>query len=81
MFRPTLMSSAAPVVMLAWSDLGRAREFLVSEDLRDMLGEIGACDRAPDVYLLEEVEETRAATCRAVTRDQPDDRDLPGASP
>jgi len=47
------------VVMLAWSDLGRAREFLVSEDLRDMLLETELGDRAPDVYLLEEVEEKR----------------------
>jgi len=47
------------VVMLAWSDLGKAREFLVSEDLRDMLLEAGLGDRPPDVYLLEEVEERR----------------------
>jgi hypothetical protein len=46
------------VVMLTWSDLGKARQFLVSDDLRNMLAEVPVSDRAPDVYLLEEVEET-----------------------
>jgi quinol monooxygenase YgiN len=52
------------VVMLIWSDLAKARQFLVSEDLRVMLAEMPVCDRAPDVFLLEEVEETFLSTLR-----------------
>ena len=52
------------VVMLTWSDLARARQFLVSEDLRAMLAEMPVADRAPDVFLLEEVEETVLSTLR-----------------
>jgi quinol monooxygenase YgiN len=46
------------VVMLTWSDLGKARQFLVSDDLRAMLAEVPVSDRPPDVFLLEKVEET-----------------------
>ena len=60
------------VVMLAWCDLASAREFLVSDDLRDMLAEAGVCDRAPEVYLLEEMDEARAPAS-PTTRDQPTD--------
>lgn len=63
------------VVMLAWSNLGRAREFLVSEELRDMLAEVGVCDRSPDVYLLEEVEDKRPAMSAPIS-DQPADSAL-----
>ena len=52
------------VVMLTWSDLAKARQFLVSEDLKAMLAEVPVGDRAPDVFLLEEVEETFLATLR-----------------
>jgi quinol monooxygenase YgiN len=52
------------VVMLTWSDLAKARQFLVSEDLRAMLAEVPVSDRAPDVFLLEEVEETFLSTLR-----------------
>jgi len=52
------------VVMLIWSDLARARQFLVSEDLKAMLAEVTVGDRAPDVFLLEEVEETVLSTQR-----------------
>ena len=52
------------VVMLTWSDLAKAREFLVSEDLKAMLAEVPVGDRAPDVFLLEEVEETFHSTFR-----------------
>src|SRR5262249_13683706 len=52
------------VVMLTWSDLAKARQFLVSEDLKVMLAEVSVGDRAPDVFLLEEVEETFLATLR-----------------
>jgi hypothetical protein len=45
------------VVMLTWSDLGRAREYVVSDDLRGMLADAPLLDRAPDVYLLEELEQ------------------------
>ena len=45
------------VVMLTWSDLGKAREFIVSEDLAVMLAEIPVSDRTPDVYLLEELDQ------------------------
>ncbi len=50
--------------MLTWSDLGKARQFLVSDDLRAMLAEVPVSDRAPDVFLLEEVEETFLSTLR-----------------
>src|SRR5215470_20424096 len=52
------------VVMLTWSDLARARQFLVSDDLKAMLAEVPVGDRAPDVFLLEEVAETFLATLR-----------------
>src|SRR5215471_2079417 len=52
------------VVMLTWSDLAKARQFLVSEDLKAMLAEVPVGDRAPDIFLLEEVEETYLATLR-----------------
>jgi quinol monooxygenase YgiN len=51
------------VVMLIWSDLAKARQFLVSEDLKAMLAEV-TVGRAPDVFLLEEVEETFLSTLR-----------------
>ena len=54
------------LVMLTWSDLGKAREYVVSNDLRGMLAEAPVSDRAPDIYLLEEVEEV----CRATLPDQ-----------
>ena len=50
------------VVMLTWTDLGKARQFLASEDLRAMLAEVPVSDRSPDVVLLEEVEETFLST-------------------
>ncbi len=43
------------VVMLTWSDLGKAREFVASDDLRDMLAEAGVSDLPHEVYLLEEL--------------------------
>jgi len=52
------------VVMLTWSDLSKARQFLVSDELKAMLAEIPVGDRAPDVFLLEEVEEIFLATLR-----------------
>ena len=52
------------VVMLTWSDLARARQFLVSEELKAMLAEVPVGDRAPDVFLLEKVEETFLSTLR-----------------
>jgi quinol monooxygenase YgiN len=59
------------VVMLTWSDLAKARQFLVSEDLKAMLAEVTVGDRAPDVFLLEEVEETFVATLRDSTNSAP----------
>src|SRR5215813_5320930 len=50
------------VVMLTWSDLAKARQFLVSDDLKAMLAEVPVSDRAPDIFLLEEVEETFHST-------------------
>ena len=52
--------------MMTWSDLGRAREFMVSDDLAGMLAEIPVSDRAPDVYLLEELDQA----CRPVTSER-----------
>ena len=52
------------VVMLIWSDLAKARQFLVSEDLKAMLAEVPVGDRATDVFLLEKVEEIFLATLR-----------------
>ena len=76
------------VVMLTWSDLPRARQFLVSEDLKAMLAEVPVGDRAPDVFLLEEVEETFLSTLRdssstnngALSRPTPDGMVLPAQS-
>jgi quinol monooxygenase YgiN len=48
------------VVMLTWSDLGRAREFVASDDLRDMLAEAGVDERSHEVYLLEELAQSRS---------------------
>src|SRR5262245_27646890 len=45
------------VVMLTWCDLAKARQFLASDDLRTMLAQMPVSDRAPEVFLLEEVEE------------------------
>ena len=50
------------VVMLTWSDVGKAREFMVSHDLTEMLAEIGLSDRSPDVYLLEELDQVCRTT-------------------
>ena len=76
------------VVMLTWSDLAKARQFLVSEDLKTMLAEVPVGDRAPDVFLLEEVEETFLATLRdspstvdgAPSRSEPDRMVAPARS-
>ena len=54
------------VVMLTWSDLGKARQFLVSDDLQEMLAQVPVSDRAPDVFLLEELEQV----CRSTSPDQ-----------
>ena len=76
------------VVMLIWSDLAKARQFLVSEDLKAMLAEVPVGDRAPDVFLLEEVEETFLSTLKdspsstngAPSRPTPDGMVTPGGS-
>lgn len=41
------------VVLMEWSDLGKAREFSQSEVLREGMAEAGLMDR-PDVYFLED---------------------------
>ena len=65
------------VIMLTWSDLGKARQFLVSDDLREMLAETPVCDRAPDVFLLEELDQV----CRATPSDRrPSALDEPSAA-
>ncbi|KCZ72713.1 Antibiotic biosynthesis monooxygenase [Candidatus Methanoperedens nitroreducens] len=43
------------VILLEWDDLGRAREFARSEDLRQAMKRAGVSDK-PDVYFLEEIE-------------------------
>ena len=66
------------VVMMTWSDLGKAREFMVSDDLAAMLAEIPVSDRAPDVYLLEEIDQA----CRTTPAERPlavgDESAVPG---
>ncbi|HXJ82689.1 MAG TPA: antibiotic biosynthesis monooxygenase [Candidatus Methylomirabilis sp.] len=55
------------VIMLTWSDLGKAREYIVSDDLAEMLAEIPVSDRNPDVYLLEELDQL----CQSMGTDRP----------
>ena len=77
------------VVMLTWNDLAKARQFLVSEDLKAMLAEVPVGDRAPEVFLLEEVEKTSLSTLRdspsstngAPSRPTPDGMVAPPGSP
>ena len=65
------------VVMMTWSDPGKAREFMVSHDLAEMLAEIPVSDRAPDVYLLEELDQV----CRSTPSErQPTAGDEPHAA-
>jgi hypothetical protein len=65
------------VIMLSWSDLGKARQFLVSDDLREMLAETPLCDGVPDVVLLEELDQV----CRATPSDRrPSALDEPSAT-
>jgi quinol monooxygenase YgiN len=54
------------VVMLTWSDLVRAREFVASDDLREMLVEAGVDGPAHEVYLLEELAQSRSTEPGAV---------------
>jgi hypothetical protein len=43
------------VILLEWEDVGQAREFAQSADLRQAMQRAGVADQ-PDVYFLEEVE-------------------------
>ena len=45
------------VVMLAWNDLGKARQFVVSDDLQDMLAEAGVSDQRHEVFVIQELEQ------------------------
>ena len=43
------------VILLEWDDLGKARQFAGSDDLRETMQRAGVADH-PDVYFLEEIE-------------------------
>jgi hypothetical protein len=43
------------MILFAWDNLDRARQFVQSEDLRQAMQRAGVADQ-PDIYLLEEVE-------------------------
>ena len=47
------------VLVLEWSDLGKARQYIGSDDTRDAMARAGVCDM-PDVYFLRKLD-TRAA--------------------
>ncbi len=43
--------------MLEWSDLGRARQFVASDDVREAMARAGVSDM-PDVYFLRGLDTT-----------------------
>jgi heme-degrading monooxygenase HmoA len=47
------------VALFEWDDLDKARQFAQSDDLRQAMQRAGLADR-PDVYFLDEVEQTSA---------------------
>jgi heme-degrading monooxygenase HmoA len=47
------------IALLEWDDPERARQFAQSDDLREAMQRAGLADR-PDVYFLDEVEQTDA---------------------
>ena len=51
--------SKETVILLEWSDVDRAREFVKSKDLREAMKRAGVTDN-PDIYFLEEVEQAPA---------------------
>jgi hypothetical protein len=47
------------VILLEWSDIGQARSFAKSKDLREAMKRAGVTDK-PDIYFLDEVEQAPA---------------------
>jgi len=47
------------VILLEWSDIGQARAFAKSKDLREAMKRAGVTDK-PDIYFLDEVEKAPA---------------------
>jgi heme-degrading monooxygenase HmoA len=45
------------IVLLEWDDLGKARQFAASEDLRETMQRAGVVDR-PDIYFLNDAGRT-----------------------
>jgi heme-degrading monooxygenase HmoA len=45
------------VILLEWDDLGRARQFAESEDLRQVMQRAGVTDQ-PDIYFLNDAGRT-----------------------
>lgn len=46
------------VILLEWDDLGKARQFAESQDLREAMQRAGVADH-PDIFFLESVERLR----------------------
>ena len=44
------------VIVLEWDDLGKARQFVQSDDLRQAMERAGVADQ-PDIYFLEQVDQ------------------------
>jgi hypothetical protein len=47
------------IILFEWDDLGKARSFAQSEDLKKTMIKAGVSDK-PDIYFLEEIEITSA---------------------
>ena len=47
------------IILFEWDDLGKARKFAQSEDLKKTMQKAGVSDK-PDIYFLEEIEKTSA---------------------
>ena len=47
------------IILFEWDDLGKARSFAQSEDLKKTMIKAGVSDK-PDIYFLEEIERTSA---------------------
>ncbi len=47
------------IILLEWDDLQKAQQFACSPDLREVMERAGVADQ-PDLYFLEEIEQTSA---------------------
>ncbi len=44
------------IIVLEWDDLGKARQFTASDDLRQAMERAGVADQ-PDIYFLEQIDQ------------------------